>query len=189
MVTFSTTQLDRERLHVVDCGMSTDQDVRQHRFETAGLGLAPFKYIGFSQSKFQAAPGEPIRAGSSCDYCGTAIMDCYAIESSDGKVFKVGSDCVAKTGDRGIMVAVKSAANKHKLEARHASEAKRIAAFEAELATEAVRTVLAAIPHPRQYWADQGQTLLDSVEWFMSNAGNSGKLKTARMVAKIMAGK
>jgi hypothetical protein len=168
---------------------NNDADIKMHRFEAAGLGLAPFKVVGFHQEKFQAAPGEPIRAGGSCDYCGTGIMDCFDIVSSDGKRFKVGSDCVYKTCSGKLVTVVRSMVNKKKLEARHASEAKRIAAFVATLATEAVRATLAAMPHPRKYWADQGQTLLDSVEWFMSNAGNSGKLKTARMVTKIMAGK
>jgi hypothetical protein len=29
-------------------------------FEKAGLGVAPFRYAGYYESTFQAAPGEPI---------------------------------------------------------------------------------------------------------------------------------
>jgi hypothetical protein len=32
-------------------------------FEKARLGVAPFRHAGYYESTFQAAPGEPIRAG------------------------------------------------------------------------------------------------------------------------------
>jgi hypothetical protein len=63
-----------------------------HCFEIAGLGQAPFAFVGFSVRKYQACVGAPIQCGCSCDYCGTAIMNVYEIESADGKRFKVGSD-------------------------------------------------------------------------------------------------
>ena len=76
--------------------------VKVHVFESAGLGLAPFRLDGFSESKFQAAPGAPVQPGSTCDYCGQGIMIVCAIRSADGKRFKVGCDCVAKTDDAGL---------------------------------------------------------------------------------------
>jgi len=199
VVTFSTIELDPLRLHVVYSGMSTNeqQEVRQHRFETAGLGKAPFRYVGFTERRGPekildangnwnglecGAPGQPM---GTCDYCGQGIAICCEIVSSDGKRFVVGSDCVEKTGDKGIVVKVKSAVNKLRSEKRKASEAKRIAEFAAELETEELRAVLAALPHPQAWRAEQGETLLDSVEWFMAHAGNAGKMKTIRMVSKL----
>lgn len=79
-----------------------------HPFQAAGLGKAPFTLTGYRESTFQAAPGEPVRAGSSCDYCGTAIRHVYEIRSSDGKEFKVGSECVRRTKDRQLEAAAKS---------------------------------------------------------------------------------
>lgn len=78
-----------------------------HVFEKAGLGKAPFHVSGFHVSKYQACPGAPIQCGTSCDYCGTGIMNVFEIKDSNGKGFKVGCDCVAKTGDAGLMGGVK----------------------------------------------------------------------------------
>lgn len=78
-----------------------------HPFERAWLGKAPFFCRGFSIEKFQAAPGEPIKCGSSCDYCSTAIMRVFRIESADGQIFKVGCDCVARTGDTQLIEATR----------------------------------------------------------------------------------
>ncbi len=47
--------------------------VGRHVFERAGLGLAPFRFVGMEEKTFQACPGAPIQAGSSCDYCGTGM--------------------------------------------------------------------------------------------------------------------
>jgi len=65
-------------------------------FERAGLGLAPFHFVGFSIKKFQACPGAPVQPGTCCDCCGTGIMLVCNIKSSDGRLFKVCSDCVVK---------------------------------------------------------------------------------------------
>ncbi len=102
-----------------------------HRFEAAGLGKAPFRVEGFQVSKYQACPGAPIQAGSSCDYCGQAIMLVFAISSADGRRFKVGCDCVLKTGDAGLANAVKRARASHtreltKARAERARAAKRV---------------------------------------------------------------
>jgi len=91
-----------------------------HRFEAAGLGKAPFRFVDFQVCKWQACPGAPVVAGSSCDYCGQAIMLVFQILSADGRRFKVGCDCVAKVGDAGLMNAVKRARAAHSRELSHA---------------------------------------------------------------------
>lgn len=55
-----------------------------HRFEAAGLGKGPFRYQGCFRSKDL----------TSCHHCSTAIRIVHLIKSSDGRVFRVGSDCV-----------------------------------------------------------------------------------------------
>lgn len=67
-----------------------------HPWERIGLGLAPFAFSHYSESKFVAAPGVPARPGSSCDACGASIMSVFHVTSADGKAFKVGCDCIAK---------------------------------------------------------------------------------------------
>lgn len=69
-----------------------------HPFERAKLGTAPFRCVAVTKNAYQACPGAPVQPGSSCDYCGTGIMYEYWIVASDAKRFKVGCDCVARTG-------------------------------------------------------------------------------------------
>jgi hypothetical protein len=65
-----------------------------HPFELAGLGLAPFRFAGYRENVHKC--GDHVKAGGSCDYCGTGIRyECF-IQSHDGKIFKVGTDCVLK---------------------------------------------------------------------------------------------
>ncbi len=102
---------------------ATNQNV--HRFEQAGLGKAPFRVVGFSESKYQACPGAPIQPGSSCDYCGTGIMNVFLIKAACGKTFKVGCDCVAKVNDPRLVADVKVIQKQRRDEAkvkRHAAD-------------------------------------------------------------------
>ncbi len=103
--------------------MGAAEQIWVHRFEQAGLGKAPFKVVGFSVEKFQAIPGDPscpIQPGSSCDYCGQGIMNVYRLESADGKFFKVGCDCVARTGDTALTEATRLAERAYRREKREA---------------------------------------------------------------------
>jgi hypothetical protein len=71
-----------------------------HKFEKAGLGLAPFRCVGVVEH-FITYPGGRTQAAGTCDYCGTGIRFEYLIKSSDGNKFVVGSDCVEKVGEVG----------------------------------------------------------------------------------------
>ena len=86
----------------------TDTDIGRHVFERAGLGKPPFRYAGMRECKYQACVGAPVQPGASCDYCGQGIMYACDIRSSDGRMFKVGCDCVARTGDAGLIAAYKA---------------------------------------------------------------------------------
>lgn len=70
-----------------------------HPFEKAGLGKAPFSCTHVSENVF-ALPDGTSKAGGCCDYCGTGIRWEFWIKGSiaGAKQFKVGCDCVAKTG-------------------------------------------------------------------------------------------
>lgn len=99
--------------------------VGMHAFEKAGLGAAPFKFVGCYEDRGPkvighqggctitvGSPGQPM---GTCKYCGQGILVCCVIRSSDGKEFTVGSDCVARTGDAGILKGYKTHPDVRKL--------------------------------------------------------------------------
>lgn len=95
-----------------------------HPFEIAGLGKGPFRCVGLTVMKYQACRDAPVQPGSSCDFCGTGIMNVFFIQGVDnGPQFKVGIDCVHKTHDTALRAAVAAEAKKYRAaEARKASE-------------------------------------------------------------------
>jgi hypothetical protein len=150
-----------------------------HPFERAGLGKAPFKYVGNAELVFIAYPGATPRAGGSCDYCYTAIRDAYYIVSADGKKFKVGCDCVRKlcVDKRDpILVAV----NKARAAQAKANKESRVR-FAIE-AFETDETLLTDKPHPMAWAKGKGLTARDFAVWMLKNAGLTGKLKVAREI-------
>ncbi len=159
-----------------------------HVFEKAGLGIAPFKCVGMTVMKYQACQGAPVQPGGSCDYCGTGIMNAFQIVSSDGKCFKVGCDCVAKTGDAGLRKQVNDIERKRREATRYTKAKTVLVELNELLADGTVRAKLAAIPHSNKYWADKGQTELNSIEWMVANAGDAGRAKTLKRVRAILDG-
>lgn len=147
-----------------------------HPWERAGLGIAPFKLIGYEKSLFQACPGAPVKAGSSCDYCATGIADVFWIQSADGRRFKVGSDCVGRVNAKGTKV--RDAVDRKIAQLKKAAQLARIADLRTTLDRPEIRDRLAALPGPKF------GTLLDWADWMMKNAGATGKIKVARAVAK-----
>ena len=70
-----------------------------HPFEKAGLGKAPFTCTHVTENVY-ALPGGYSKAGGCCDYCGNGIRYEFWVKGSvaGAKQFKVGCDCVGKTG-------------------------------------------------------------------------------------------
>lgn len=71
------------------------EQVTLHPFETAGLGLAPFRLVAINKNLYSACPGHS-QPGGTCAFCGQGILYECVIKSHDGKVFTVGQDCVRK---------------------------------------------------------------------------------------------
>jgi hypothetical protein len=145
-----------------------------HRFERAGLGKAPFTFTGKVTENVFCTPGGTPRAGSSCDFCFTGIRYEFWVRSADGNEFKVGCDCIHKAGDRGLIQQIAAAERKLRdaknaaaRERKHAKLVKRVAEAKEKLPT--VRGTLAEQPHPNTYYAEQGRTLLDYVNWCLEN--------------------
>jgi len=113
-----------------------------HVFERTQGHPGPYRVIGYADRVYQACQGAPIQPGASCEHCGTAIRHTYTIRAADGFTFVVGSDCVAKTGDAGLIKEIKTFQAERRAIAREArrqlgieSRAKRMrAAAEAFLA-------------------------------------------------------
>ena len=157
-----------------------------HVFEKAGLGKAPFKFIGCEERRGPyryydpqtgitteiGSPGQPMGV---CDFCGQGIAVCCVIRSADGKEFIVGTDCVLKTGDAGLRRSV----NAKKAQARREKGFEKI--DEGREFVEANRAAVDSLPGPRF------GTLGSWFDWMMKNAGNSGKLRAIRNVREALA--
>ena len=156
-----------------------------HPFEKAGLGKAPFKFVGMREIAF-VIPGVMNKAGGSCDYCGTGIRWACDIVGADGKRFKVGTDCVRKVHAKGtpllneMELAMKNA--KAAVAAKKAAvAAEKLAARVkvAETKLEAAPELLKGAPHPFGFG---GKTLRDYVEFLLRFGGAAGRTKACKFV-------
>ena len=147
-------------------------EIAIHPFERSGLGKAPFRYLGilhqeinYGEAVIGSVGGIPIttHAGGTCDHCGHAIIDMFRVQSVDGKIFKVGCDCINKV-DTKLAAVIKSDAKK----AKEAREDARIAAAKAALP---IAYALTSQPHPTAWRAQQGDTMGDYCKWMFQNAG------------------
>lgn len=168
-----------------------------HPFQAAGLGLAPFRYIGqvhqdiaYGQAvvnsdgfRSGADPLITTKAGGTCAYCGNGILNMFNVKSADGKTFHVGSDCIAKVGGSALAAKVAKVVLANRTAQRHAQEAEKIAAAVAALARPEVRGALNGRGHPSRPSA----SLLSYVEWLLNKAGTAGKLRAAKIVAEVSA--
>ncbi len=168
--------------------ITIETDTKVHIFEAAGLGKAPFSYVGMEEKAHSLGNGHS-KAGGTCDYCGASIRYCFNIRSSDGKKFHVGCDCVLKTDDTGLRKVV--TAEKRKLEAAKKRQL-RINAHKYvadALADLDARAVMADEPHPYAkpggYFQDR--SFLDYAEFTLVNGGLTGIKKIASMIAIILA--
>lgn len=109
--------------------------VATHPFEAAGLGSAPFRFLGMTQNIVRC--GDHFQPGGTCDFCGTGIRYECRIGSSDGRTFVVGTDCVLKldradnrlVGEVERAVKAREAADRRaKADVRRAAEREAIAA-------------------------------------------------------------
>lgn len=160
-----------------------------HKFEVAGLGKAPFQVIGMVEKRGPitlangsqiGAPGQPM---GTCDFCGTGIANCFQIRSADGKTFIVGSDCVMKTGDKILINPIKIQANEAKKAATHKRQDEKIAAGMAKF--EELKSDLASKPHPHEYHASQGKTLLDYYQFCLAGSGRTNTINILKRIGAL----
>lgn len=152
-----------------------------HVFEAAGLGIAPFRFVRFEVKTYQACHGAPIQPGTTCDFCGTAIINVFWIKGQDGHEFKVGCDCVEKTGDAGLRKVVDAVVKAHQKALRDARDGVKMDQLQELLNKQGVQETLENQPHPMGF---TGKSAWDYVTWMKMNAGVSGKKRVLAFVIK-----
>lgn len=179
-------------------GQATQAAVTEHgvhAFERAGLGKAPFRFVGpedqdlcYGERILNRAEYErtgircATKPGGSCAYCGTYIVVMCNVESADGRSFHVGTDCIEKVGTAGMRRVVNETMAKRRRAKAAGKRAKDRETLTALLADDSVRALLASKPHPSKWGADNGRTLLDWAEWMLSNGGGQAHAKAIKAV-------
>lgn len=161
-------------------------NVGKHAFEVAGLGLAPFQFVGASENVITYPDGSQ-KAGGCCDYCFTGIrLECH-VQSADGKQFKVGCNCITKVGDVGLLKAYKQSKEfrAHQRELKQKRYA--IARQQVEIYIAANEATLKAKPHPMgftDYKTGTPLTALDNIKWQFQHFGQSAMIALAKALTK-----
>lgn len=167
--------------------VTADQCV--HPFERAGLGKAPFRFLGVEENVIKHPDGRE-QAGGCCDYCYTGIRYEFRILSSDGRVSKVGCDCILKLdrADNRLIkqaeaakLAIERTKRKQREEARKIVEAERIKAAYSRIDDPEVKASMQAKPHPHMPHNPMS-SLWHYVAWVGEHGGHSGKLACAKMI-------
>lgn len=182
-----------------------------HVFEEAGHGKAPYSYHGaFYVDKVRAGEitsdyhknivtehfdylDNGMKGLCNCHFCGTEILYHFKIMSSDRHKFIVGSTCIYKTGDSGLINYVKPA--KTELE-RVQKERKKQAAKGKRLIRETKKIeqgkklltnqseYINTFPHPNNWYNSQGKTFFDYCGWIFNHAGNSTKISVTNWIKR-----
>ena len=154
-----------------------------HPFEKAGLGKAPFRYIGASEKHIKHPDGSMQPAGT-CDYCGTGISLQMHIKSSDSRCFIVGCDCVQKLDweDNQLSKLAKAVQNKHR--SVQAKKRTQVQAENLETLIEENKEKLMALPHPKGW---ETKTYLDYILWLAPKCEKTGKSKLYKQIKKAIA--
>jgi len=126
----------------------------EHIFEKQGLGQSPYTYL-FCQ--------DTGKASTSCQYCGTGIRYQYWLKSKDGRQFFVGSDCIYKSGDAGLISKVKQLKSE---QAKQKRIAKNQAKAEARQAEYQNRKQLRKVQ-----WLEQNPDCVELLNWAQAQNG------------------
>ena len=165
-------------------------EIGMHAFERAGLGKAPFRCIGVREEVFKATPDAPRQPGTCCDFCGTGIMVVCVIQDATGKRFKVGSDCVAKTGDKGLIKAFRTSPRQREMarKARQRADDRVIAEWDALWADPATSKALEGM-HPCLWNGEPNtaETLEDNIKRRWNWSGAAGRKRNLKQLKAILA--
>lgn len=164
-------------------------EVGKHAFEVAGLGLAPFRFVGASENVITHPDGTQ-QAGGCCAYCYTGIrLECRVV-SADNKSFVVGCNCIAKVGDTGLLKAYKTSPDFRRHQAKlRAVKAKAV--FDALTALIASKKEeFSAKPHPYGFVdrvTGTPMTYLDYINYQFDRCGAAGRAAMLKAMQKAAA--
>lgn len=167
--------------------LPTDATKVSHIFEAAGLGLAPYKLVRIEKRTYQAYHGAAIQPGACCQFCATGIVYLFWLQSSDKKLFYVGSDCILKSGDAGLERVIAPFMAQHAKELRDEKDNYYITRFADYLKNENP-TYFSAMTgaHPNFYHARLGKTMGDYQKWCYEHAGKTSRARMARKILVAM---
>ena len=143
-----------------------------HPFERAGLGVAPFQFVGAEN-----------KAGT-CHFCFRPLASLFHIQDVNGKIFHVGCDCVKKVDSEmfsSLQVAKKDLARERKWAREQAEREANNKAID-ELLTPSMIAKLKAERHP----CISSLTAFDYVQWRRDNWTNP--LQTLRYIRQFIDG-
>ncbi len=147
----------------------------------AHLAPAPYRYLRFEVRTYQACHGAPVQVGTICDHCGTGIKDTFWFSGADGVEFKVGNQCVTKSGDEGLRKVIAPEVNRIKRERKAARDGERIRLGLLLLVEH--RATFDNAPHPfaGSSWAAD-KTLADYLFWMFENSGTAGRIRACKII-------
>lgn len=124
--------------------------------------------------------------GGCCEFCGTAIKYRFYLKGQ-GSEFFVGSDCVMRSGDNSLIPIVREEVARRVREARAERLRRGVEGVVAKLRDAITRAELATRPHPNTYFASQGKTFVDYLEFCVRNAGRTKLANLDRQAEEMLA--
>lgn len=165
-------------------------EVGTHVFTRSGNGQAPFRCVGYSHRVGPLVLADGSQVGyegqpmGTCDHCGTGIAECFEILSADGKRFIVGSSCVFKTNDAGLIRQYKNNPDFRKAQAakRAALDSRKSAAL-AQLIedhAEALRAMML------KKWDGSDESQYDYLKRVVPMCGAAGRARYLKSVKTLL---
>ena len=143
-----------------------------HVFQAAGLGVGPFRL-----SHVTAESGK-------CQFCNTSIVWRFHLNGVDGSTFYVGSDCVMKSGDAGLMRTVEAEVKRRQAEARKVKENQKLELLQAKFQEPETVARLKAEKHPNRFFASKGRTMHDYASWVLRFGSKTAKMELLKKIVK-----
>lgn len=157
---------------------------KRHPFSYT-LGPGPYKFVGFGQIHINETFGSKyigpqIDTGcGTCSHCGHAIMNIYVVQTSEGKLCGVGSDCIMKVhgeGEFSNLSAFEREVKNQKRKAGQERREKQRTALKEKLTALVMENSkhLATIPFVKAYT----QTAWDYCAWYIKGNRTLGGYKS-----------
>lgn len=103
-------------------------------------------------------------------------MNVFFVQSSDGKDFKVGCQCVDKTGDAGLIKQYKTLPAYKEAKRKTAEQKDEKVKEQMAVIINQHKTELKGKPHPNKYMAEsKGLTFFDYANWVLKYSGATGR--------------